>query len=92
MPKKKAMLDKKSIKSEILQLRVTPELKEQMKVRAKIANISVAVLIEEALIAYFREKDSICAEEIRLLSEKVSKLEKAMNDRIARLERALRED
>lgn len=92
MPKRKATSDKKSIKSEILQFRVTPELKEQMKVRAKIADVSVAVLIEEALIAYFREKDSICAEEIRLLNERISKIERTLNDRLARLERALRED
>lgn len=70
------MIRRRRLKTEVIQLRITPALKEKLRLEADAKEISVASVVEDALDLYFGKEPTV-TDGLKSLEERVKKLEEA---------------
>jgi len=66
---------RRKLKTEVLNLRITPELKEKLKSEASEKGTTISDIIEEAVIRYFNETPTVL-EAIQKINKRIKVLEK----------------
>lgn len=67
-------------KTETLQIRITPAMKQKLKFLAKEQNTTIASLVENAIIEYF-DKTPTVSDRLTNLEQKVANIEVALKNK-----------